>query len=120
MSLLRQLMVCLYLPADKDQRELLCAVCDIVFSSAWDLCQHCQQEHGIAIFKETQVILYVSCFEKKMDFCLCENKDADQLCSNCTADQCLCIRYVNSTFPLLQKSEISSLKPVSVTVQSGL
>lgn len=41
---------------NKDQRGLLCAVCDIVFSSAWDLCQHCQQEHGIAIFKEQQEI----------------------------------------------------------------
>lgn len=37
------------------ERELLCAVCDSVFSTAWDLCQHCQQEHSIAIFKE-QVI----------------------------------------------------------------
>ena len=24
---------------------------------------------------------------RKTDFSLCENKDADQLCSNCTADQ---------------------------------
>ena len=38
-----------------ERRDLLCAVCDTVFSSAWDLCQHCQQEHSIAIFKE-QVI----------------------------------------------------------------
>ena len=27
------------------------------------------------------------------DFCLCENKGADQLCSNCTTDQRLCFRY---------------------------
>ena len=26
---------------------------------------------------------------RKADFCLYENKGADQLCSNCTADQCL-------------------------------
>ena len=30
---------------------------------------------------------------RRQDFCLCENKGADQLCSNCTADQHLCFRY---------------------------
>ena len=40
----------------------------------------------------------------KPDFCLCENKGANQLCSNCTADQRLCFRYTN----LLPKSEISN------------
>ena len=44
---------------------------------------------------------------RKLEFCLCENKGADQLSSNCTADQRLCFRYTNSTIPLL-KSEISS------------
>ena len=38
---------------------------------------------------------------RKPDFCLCENKGADQLCSNCTADQRLCFRYSDSTIPLL-------------------
>ena len=33
---------------------------------------------------------------------------ADQLCSNCTADQRLCFRYTDSTISLLLKSEISS------------
>ena len=28
-------------------------------------------------------------------FCLCENKGADQLCGYCTADQCLCFRYID-------------------------
>ena len=36
---------------------------------------------------------------RKPTICLCENKDADQLCSNCTADQRLCIRYSDSTIP---------------------
>ena len=40
--------------------------------------------------------------------CICENKDADQLCSNCTADQRLCFRYTDSTIPLLLKYEKSS------------
>ena len=36
-----------------------------------------------------------------------ENKGADQLRSNCEADQCLCFRYLDSTVPLRLKSEIS-------------
>ena len=47
---------------------------------------------------------------RKPTFCICENKEADQLCSNRT----------DSTIPLLSKSEISSLKPSSVAVQHGL
>ena len=46
---------------------------------------------------------------RKLDFCICEKKDADQLHSNCAADQRLCFRYTDSTIPLLPKSEISSL-----------
>ena len=51
---------------------------------------------------------------------ICENKDADQLRGNREADQRLCFRYIDSTVPLLSKSEISSLKPSSVAVQPGL
>ena len=29
--------------------------------------------------------------------CICANKDEDQLCSNCTADQRLCFRHTDST-----------------------
>ena len=57
---------------------------------------------------------------KKSDFCICENKDADQLRSNCAADQRLCFRYIDSTIPLLPKSNISSHKPFYVAVQPGL
>ena len=45
---------------------------------------------------------------RKQDFCLCENKGADQLRSNCEADQRLCFRYTDSTISLLLKFEISS------------
>ena len=31
-------------------------------------------------------------------FCICENKDADQLCSYHTADRHLCLRKIESTF----------------------
>ena len=57
---------------------------------------------------------------RKPDFSICENKDADQLHSNCEADQRLCFGYTDSTIPLLPKSEISSLLPSSVAVQPGL
>ena len=55
-----------------------------------------------------------SCFDlslvmRKPAFCICENKDADQLRGNREADQRLCFRYIDSTINLLSKSEISSL-----------
>ena len=54
----------------------------------------------------------MSHLERKRDYCLYENKGADQLCSNCTADQCLCFLNSNtcSTILLLLKSEISSFE----------
>ena len=57
---------------------------------------------------------------RKPEFCLCENKDADQLRGNPEADQRLCFRYSDSTIPLLPKSEIPSPSPSSVVVQPGL
>ena len=45
---------------------------------------------------------------REPDFCLGENKGADQLRGNREADQRLCFRYTDSTIPLLLKSEISS------------
>ena len=53
---------------------------------------------------------------RKPAFCICENKDADQLHGNREADQRLCFRCMYSTIPLLPLSEISSLQPSSVTV----
>ena len=57
---------------------------------------------------------------RKPTFCICENKDADQLRGNREADQRLCFRYIDSTILLLSKSEILSLWPYSVAVQPGL
>ena len=51
----------------------------------------------------------VSLVMRKPAFCICENKDADQLRGNREADQRLCFRFIDSTIPLLPKSEISSL-----------
>ena len=67
-----------------------------------------------------KISLYLSRVMRKPMFCECENKDADQLCGNREADQHLCFRYIDSTIPLLSKSEISSLQPSSVAVQPGL
>ena len=57
-------------------------------------------------FEETN---HLSLVMRKLAFCICENKDADQLRSNREADQRLCFRYMDSTIPILSKSEISSL-----------
>ena len=57
---------------------------------------------------------------RKPAFCICENKNADQLRGYREADQRLCLRYIDSTLPLLSKSEIASLKASSVAVQPGL
>ena len=57
---------------------------------------------------------------RKPEFCISENKDADQLRGKREADQRLCFRYINSTIPLLPKSEILSFWPYSIVVQPGL
>ena len=44
---------------------------------------------------------------RKPAFCICENKNADQLRGNREADQRLCFHYIDSTIPLLSKYEIS-------------
>ena len=57
---------------------------------------------------------------RKPAFCLCENKDADQLRGDREADQRLCFPYMASTIPVLLKYEISSLWSSFVAVQPGL
>ena len=46
---------------------------------------------------------------RKPTFCICENKDADQLRGNREADQRLCFRYTDSAIPRLSKPKISCL-----------
>ena len=57
---------------------------------------------------------------RKRTFCICENKDADQLRGYREADQRLSFRYTDSTIPLLPKSKNSSLWQSPVAVQPGL
>ena len=45
----------------------------------------------------TAVMYQLSLVMRKPAFCICVNKDADQLRSNCAADQRLCFRYTDST-----------------------
>ena len=71
------------------------------------------------VLSRVHLTQYEPRYEKPV-FCICKNKDADQLRGNRKADQRLCFSYRESTIPLLSKSEISSLKPSSVAVQAGL
>ena len=67
-------------------------------------------QHEEMLFKYSTTSLYMSRVTKK--HCLpmrkAENKGADQLRSNCEADQHACFRYSDSTISLLPKSKISS------------
>ena len=36
---------------------------------------------------------------RKPTFCICENKDADQLHGNCKVDEPLCFHYIDSSIP---------------------
>ena len=51
---------------------------------------------------------YSSRLMGKPTICIGENKNADQLHDNREADQHLCFCYLDSTIPLLLKSEITS------------
>ena len=57
---------------------------------------------------------------RKPTICMGENKDADQLRGNREADQRLCFRYTDSTFPPLLIPKFSRFWVSSVTVQAGL
>ena len=78
----------------KDHWSSGCCFCEAV--SEWMQYQH---DWG---FEVSRVM-------RKPAFSKCENKGADQLHNYCAADQHLCFCYIDSTIPLLPKSEISSL-----------
>ena len=42
-------------------------------------------------------------------FGIYENKEADQLRSNCAVDQRLCLRFIDSAIPVLPKSELTRI-----------
>ena len=70
--------------------------------------------HMLVFGDNKQVVMELGCNKmsrdvRKPDFCICENKDADQLRGDREADQHLCFRHLDITIPLLSESEISSL-----------
>ena len=75
--------------------------------------------HNIGFYKEmVKIIFQLSSIIikytleprcEKTNVLICENKDTDQLRGHREADQRLCFRYIDSTIPLLSKSEILSL-----------
>ena len=84
-------------------------------------CQMVHTSHFLTGYMQGKLILhYMSRAMRKPDFCLCENKGADQLRSNCEADQRLCFRYTDSTIPLLLKYDISNVYPSSEATQTSL
>ena len=50
---------------------------------------------------------------RKPTFCICKNKDADQLRGNREADQCLCFRYLDS--PILLLPNIQNFKLLAIS-----
>ena len=64
--------------------------------------------------------IYLSLCVRKPTICMGENKDADQLRGNREADQRLCFRYTDGTFPPLLIPKFSRSWVSSVTVQAGL
>ena len=104
-----------------DIRQAVTGPLDLWFMYLSKLFQLFEHKHWIlSSFDISGSRLYLSCVMRKSTFCICENKDADQLHSDHEADQRLCFRYIDRTIPLLSKSEISSLLPSPVAVQPGL
>ena len=99
-------------------------ICDFVFAYACRLFSHAAAHFIDAVYfiliglqhakvhlepsLTSDAFFVLSRHMGKPTICLGENKGADQLHSNCEADQRLCFRYSESTIPLLLKSEISS------------
>ena len=61
---------------------------------------NCFQGYSLAALV-IRPMVHMSLVVRKPVFCICENKDADQLRGNREADQRLCFRYTDSTIPLL-------------------
>ena len=55
--------------------------------------------HPGRLYVVAQLTQYSSRHIRKPTICTCENKDADHLCSNCTADQHLCFHSKDTYNP---------------------
>ena len=98
------LILCELSPALRQMGTLLNGVCSRATGDSGS-----PTGNGIMLCVLTWYVVHMSRVMRKPTFCICENKDADQLRGNREADQRLCFRYIDSTIPLLSKSEISSL-----------
>ena len=58
------------------------------------------------------LLIYMSLVMRKPAFCICENKEADQVPSNCAADQRLCFHYTDSNNP--STTLIRTFKPLTI------
>ena len=90
------------------KRGQLALVPEILSANCHGLVTSCNQ-NTFSVVLIASAVDQLSRVVRKPGFCICENKDADQLRGNREADQRLCFRYTDSTIPLLSKSEISSL-----------
>ena len=76
------------------------------------LCE-CAMLIDMILFTNFLAVVFYPCnmsrVMRKPAFCICENKDADQLRVDREADQRLYFRYTASIIPLLSKSKLSSL-----------
>ena len=75
--------------------------------------------HGrvFVMVKGKKSIHQMSRVMRKPAFCICKNKDVDQLWSNCTADQRLCFRYHSAS--LIQNQASSHLLWLYIPVCVG-
>ena len=69
----------------------------------------CSRDSTCAVLHLINIYTKLSLRMRKPAICIGENKGADQLRSNCEADQRLCFRYTDSTISLLLISKVSSL-----------
>ena len=75
---------------------------EVLFISQLYICKYTGSLHDGVCFTDTSLVM------RKSAFCICKNKDVEQLPGNREADQRLCFHYMASKFPLLPNSEISS------------
>ena len=67
-------------------------------------CHYCSCKNHSILHRHVNKIMHMynmSRVMRKPAFCICENKDADQLRGNHKADQRLCFHYMDSTIPRL-------------------
>ena len=87
--------------------QIICSIYMEINSCFMKASNRCWQYYNIWQTSNCSVI-YMSRVVRKPAFCICENKDADQLRGNREADQRLCFRYLDSTIHILPKSNFQA------------